>query len=222
MDLPGIGRLTKLIIVGVFFAGVSVVVWAWTQGGVSWSPEALAELIASYGILSRGVYVGMMVLRPFMLTPFWVMVAAGGALFGAKQGILLATLGATLHGAFFFTSARVLGRNIVARHVVGRAAVAIDVLGERGARYLAALLPIPGMPLTATFAAAGLSSMRFGHFLVAIMIGLFPRTVLYSFGGESFAERHWTRLLFVAVAVAVAAAFAIKYRSRIFREKQSS
>jgi uncharacterized membrane protein YdjX (TVP38/TMEM64 family) len=110
----------------------------------------------------------------------------------------------------------------VARHVAGRAAIAIDVLGERGPRYLAILLPIPGMPLSATFAAAGLSSMRFAYFMVAIVIGLFPRTVLYSFGGDSFAEGHWTRLAFVAVAAVVVTAFAIKYRSRLFSARQSS
>ena len=222
MDLPGSTRLLKLIVASVLLAGFLLVIWIWSRGDVTWSPELIAELIAGYGILSRGVYVAMMVLRPFMLTPFWVMVAVGGALFGALEGVALATLGATLHAAFFFTAARVLGRDLVARHVAGRAAIAIDVLGERGPRYLAALLPIPGMPLSATFAAAGLSSMRFAYFMVAIVIGLFPRTVLYSFGGDSFAEGHWTRLAFVAVAAVVVPAFAIKYRSRLFSARQTS
>ena len=222
IGLAGSSRLLKLIVAGALLAAVSLAVWIGGHSEMSWSPEVLAERIAGYGILSRGVFVAMMIIRPFMLTPFWVMVAVGGALFGAKQGILLATLGATLHGAFFFVAARVLGRDMVARHVSGRVAVVIDVLGERGPRYLAALLPIPGMPLSATFAAAGLSSMRFAYFLVAIVIGLFPRTVLYGFGGESFAEGHWTRLGFVAVAALVVAAFAVRYRGKLFSARQSS
>jgi uncharacterized membrane protein YdjX (TVP38/TMEM64 family) len=212
----GSSRLAKLIAGSVLLAAVALVIWVWAQGDVQWSREVIAEHIASYGALSRAVYVAVMVLRPFLLTPFWVMVAVGGALFGIEEGILLATLGATLHGVFFFVTARILGRDIVARHVGGRAGAIINALGERGARYLAGLLPIPGMPLSATFAAAGLSSMRFAHFLVAIVVGLFPRTVLYSFGGESFAEGHWVRLGFVAIVALVVTGFALRYRKTIF------
>jgi len=212
----GGNRLAKLIAGTLLLAAVSLVIWVWSQGDVQWSREVIAEYIAGYGVLSRAVYVVAMVLRPFLLTPFWVMVAVGGALFGIKEGILLATLGATLHGIFFFVTARILGRDILVRHVGARAGAIIDTLGERGARYLAGLLPIPGMPLSATFAAAGLSSMRFAHFLVAIVVGLFPRTVLYSFGGESFAEGHWVRLALVAVVALVVAGFALRYRKTLF------
>lgn len=220
MGDSGSSRPAKLIAGGLLVSAVSLACWAWTQGEMSWSREVIAEYIAGYGILSRGVYVAVMAVRPFLLTPFWVMVAVGGALFGTGEGILLAALGASLQGVFFFTTARVLGRDMVARHIGGRARAVIDVLGERGPRYLAGLLPIPGMPLSATFAAAGLSSMRFPPFLVAVVVGLFPRTVLYSFCGESFAEGHWVRLAFGVTVAAIVACFAFKFRRELFSERR--
>ncbi len=196
-------RARRVAAAFVLAAGVGLGVWFWSQGDVDLDPSALRERIQALGWLAPLAFVAAAALRPFLAAPSWVVMAAGGLLFGVAGGIAYGIVGFTLGAWLTFGIARGLGRDAVEERLDGRLGRADSWLAERGAAWLALYTALPVLPLTPGHAAAGLSGLRLTAFTGAVVIGLVPRTAMLSFFGDAFARGDWTEIVAVSGLLAV-------------------
>ena len=107
---------------------------------------------------------------------------ANGLAFGVVGGGLLTVAGQTLAAALCFGISRALGRGPV-EALAGRfGLVAADTWFCRwGARGVLLLRLVPGISFEVISYGAGLTSIRFGPFLLATAVGVAPQAFLYAY-----------------------------------------
>lgn len=112
--------------------------------------------------------------------PKGLLTAVSGALFGLWGGAALA-LGAALVSALVsFGLGRLLGRDLVDRLLRGRLARVDALLAHHGVPAVLVVRLVPLVPFFAINYAAGLTGVRFRHYVVATSIGMVPGTVAYA------------------------------------------
>ncbi len=196
--------LPRIVACVVLLLGIAASYWFHAKSGIEWSPETFREDLASVGAIGPAVFVAAVALRPFLLVPSWVFLAAGGILFGTLWGTLWATLGMTLGALWVYGIARALGRESIEQRMSGAIARIDGYLGQHGAVWLAAYTLMPATPVTPAFVAAGLSSLRPPTFALAVLVGLTPRCALYTFLAASFMEGDQTRILVASLLLGAA------------------
>lgn len=185
-------RVSQIVAVLVLILAFVVGFWAVEQQGPvdiqDW-PSHLRDEIGKLGWWAPFAFIAIASVRIFILLPSFVVMSAGGMLFGLWQGMICSTIGFSFGAMIVFLLARGVGRDVVqARMRPGRLAAADAFLSGRGAPWLCPYTAIPFTPLTPMFAFAGLSGMPFRSFSLWVTLGLVPRTALYSFFGDSLAE----------------------------------
>lgn len=167
---------------------------------------ALRDYLLSFGPWAPAISALLMVLQSLIAPlPAFLLAFANGLAFGAFWGGLLTFGSALLAAAISFWIGRGLGRNVV-EALVGRSGLAsADAWFARHSTWavlLARLVPIVSFDLISY--AAGLSAMRFRHFLTATALGIAPATFLYAFLGERAPQT--IAALFLAFGLVLAAA----------------
>ncbi len=138
----------------------------WTSGG----PGARAALV--FVVLYAGLTMASL--------PGPVLAGAGGLLFGALEGGLLALTGAVIGAVLAFTVARHVAGDLVERVGGRRVRGLADWVGRRGLRSIVLARAAPGMPFAAVSYAAGLTRVRLPAFAVATAVVAVPRTFAYA------------------------------------------
>ena len=116
------GRLKRFAAVATVLACVGTAVAFYSQQGFALDPRMLRARIEDFGWLAPAVYVVAAALRPFLILPSWVVMSAGGLLFGVWGGIAWGSVGFSLGALLAFSLARALGRDAVSSRLGGRAA----------------------------------------------------------------------------------------------------
>ena len=194
------GRLKRFAASAAVVACAGVAVTVYSQQGFDLDPRILRARIEDFGWLAPAAYVVAAAARPFLFLPSWVVMSAGGLLFGFWGGIAWGSLGFSLGALLAFSVARALGRDAVATRLGGRATRIDAYVSQRGAPWMALYTAVPVTVLTPVHLAAGLSGMTLAAFAPAAIGGLVPRTALYSFFGDSIAQGEWSQ---VGVALAL-------------------
>jgi uncharacterized membrane protein YdjX (TVP38/TMEM64 family) len=196
------GRARRIGAALALAAGVGVATWAWSRGGLDLDPLALRARIEALGWLAPLAFVAVAALRPFLAAPSWVVMAAGGLLFGVMAGVAYGIVGFTAGAWLTFGIARGLGREAVEQRLHGRLGRADAWISARGSTWLALYTALPVVPLTPGHAAAGLSSLPLAAFTGAVVVGLLPRTAMLAFFGDAFARGDWAGIGAVCVLLA--------------------
>jgi len=164
------------------------------QQGFELDPRALRGRIEAFGWLAPAAYIVAAAIRPFLFLPSWVVMSAGGLLFGMWGGIAWGSAGFTLGALVAFLIARGLGRDAVTGRLGARATRVDLYVSQQGAPWIALYTAIPVTVLTPVHLAAGLSGMTVTAFVSAAVAGFVPRTALYSFFGDSIARGEWGQM----------------------------
>jgi len=212
------GRRARLAAALALAAATGIAVWVYSQGGVELNPMALRARIEALGWLAPLGFMLAAALRPFLLLPSWIIMSAGGLLFGVAGGVLWGSLGFTCGALFSFGVARGLGRDVVQRRLRGRVARIDRYLRQQGPRWMALYTAIPVTPLTPVHAAAGLSGIAALSFAVSVFLGFVPRIALYSFFGDSLAQGNVRRIAIAAAVLVVAVVVGTVVVRRYFGE----
>lgn len=209
--------LSRFAALALITAGLAGGWWLHFESGMTQEPETLRTRIGEFGMAAPLIFVGMVAFRFLLLLPSFVVLAAGGVLFGAIWGAVWGTVGGAVGAGLTFFVARSLGRDAIASRLRGSQARIDRYLAARGPVWLAAYCAYPATPLTPAFLGAGLTSMRPFPFLIASTIGLLPRTIVYSAVGDSVFELDWLRLAVVLGIAALALLLAVPARRWLFR-----
>ena len=202
MDAPSV-RIKRFASAVTIALCLAFAVAVYSQEGFDLDPRALRERIDGFGWLAPVAYIAAAALRPFLGLPSWVVMSAGGLLFGVSGGILWGSIGFSLGAVLAFSIARGLGREAVAVRLQGRAASIERYVAERGAPWMALYTAVPVTVLTPVHLGAGLTGMSLLAFALAALGGFLPRTALYSFFGNSIAEGNLGRIGLALVLIAI-------------------
>lgn len=109
---------------------------------------------------------------------------AGGFLFGAFIGTLLAWCGATVGATAIFLAARTSLGHLLAERAGPRIRRLQQGFQEEGFGYLLFLRLVPAFPFWVINLAAGLFGMRLATYVLATAIGILPATFVFSYFGQ--------------------------------------
>ncbi len=144
----------------------------WVQGIGFWG-----------AVLFAAAYVPAAVL----FVPGSLLTLSAGFVFGVVKGTLVVSAGSTAGAAAAFLVARTVARDWVSRRIAGRpklAAIGRAVAKEDFKLVLLTRLS-PVLPFNVLNYAFGLTSARFGKYLLASWIGMLPGTLMYVYLGSA-------------------------------------
>ncbi|RDY23549.1 TVP38/TMEM64 family protein [Romboutsia maritimum] len=140
----------------------------------------IKEYVNSFGILSPIIYIIMFALVPLTFFPDSILAIAGGLIFGLFKGFLFTSIGALIGGSIAFFISRYLGRDII-KKISKDKLHKIEKLIEKDGFYIIFLLRlIPLFPFDIISYGAGLTNVKYKHFLLATFIGTIPGIVVFS------------------------------------------
>ncbi|MEQ1690681.1 MAG: TVP38/TMEM64 family protein [Gemmatimonas sp.] len=150
-----------------------------------WLPQ-LSAWVDTLGVWGPVAFVAVYVAVVVLMLPAFLLIMAGGAVFGVVKGSLLVMIGAVTGGTFAFLIARYLAREFVARRVAANPTLAaIDrVIGEDGLRLVFLLRLSPMIPFVLSNYALGVTRVRLRDFVIGTL-GLAPIVVTYAAYGSA-------------------------------------
>lgn len=182
--------------------------------GFHLTPESFKNFVVGMGALGPIIYVGIFIIRPLFLIPSIALFVAGGLAFGPVIGPIYASFGAAIGGTLGFWIARIMGHDYVMSKLKLGSQVVESTKFNFSVVFLLSLLPI--MPVTVINYGAGLSLMKFKHYITAHVLGLTPRAFAFGFFGSTLLEigspRFRASLLLILILGMIAAYF--RFRSK--------
>ncbi len=171
-----VGRVL-LLVAGL----VAVIALGRTVGG--YVPQ-FAEWVKSLGAWGPIAFVIGYVIACVAFIPGLVLTLAAGAIFG-WVGVAYVLMGAGLGASAAFLIARYVARSAVERKLAGNPRfAAIDrAIAQEGRKIVTLLRLSPAFPFNLLNYALGLTQVRFGDYLLA-MVGILPGSLLFVYAGK--------------------------------------
>ena len=181
-------RVAPFLLIACVIAAVLVGRVVRQQMGIEVSAESIQTWVALLGWHGPAIYVGLVTFRVFLFLPSWVVLSAGGLVFGAFLGTVLGGFGVVLSAVIGFAVARGIGRDWVRPHVRVKLEGYEQRVQQVGPLVIGLATAHPVGPMSAFHWAAGFSTIPLLGFLVAVMLGGPVRAFIYAFLGSTLLE----------------------------------
>ncbi|KZZ85795.1 SNARE associated Golgi family protein [Bacillus sp. SJS] len=191
LSLKKIARLLLLAI------AAGLLIW-FNQTYLNVSPEMIKGWILSLGAAGPVVYILLYTVRPLTLFPASILSLAGGLAFGPISGMIYIMAGASGGALVAFFLSRTFGRKMVPDSEWISSLK--KIIEKNGFLYVLVLRILPIVNFDLISYAAGLTTIRWGSFLLATIIGIIPGTFAYSFLGSSFTSDN-KMIIFIAIGI---------------------
>ncbi len=144
------------------------------------TPQNIKTFVLNFGLLAPVIFVVLFALTPF--TPFFsaVLALASGLIFGFGYGSVLIMIGATCSSTVGFYLARLFSSMLHKEKNLSTSANLTQKLNNNGFWVVLVLRLIPIVPFDAISYMAGLSTIRYVHYLVATVLGMLPGVLVYA------------------------------------------
>jgi len=179
-------QIDRRAIVRVIGIGVPIILGLLLGRLVSpWLPE-FSAWVHTLGVWAPVAFVGAYIAVVILMLPAFLLIMAGGAVFGVVKGSLLVMCGALAGGTLAFLIGRYFARSLVERRVAAYPTLAaLDrVIGEDGLRLVFLLRLSPAVPFVLSNYALGVTKVRLRDFVVGTL-GLAPIVVTYAAYGSA-------------------------------------
>ena len=201
---PILLRLLVTAAILTFIGGVGG--WARQRLGIELDIESVRAFANGLGPMGPLLFVFVVAGRTLLWLPSQVVLIVAGLCFGTLLGALVGGAGLMISGLVLFGIARFAGREAIDRRIGHRGRHLLDLANRRtGAVTFGLACGYPVSPLSPLQAAAGLTPMPVGNFVVSAFIGGAIRASLFAYFGDALAEASFASLAlptaaFVAVA----------------------
>lgn len=202
--------IAKLLLLAIVISVLLVINYRY----VSISPSSIREWILGFGVWAPIIYIILYTVRPLVLFPASVLSLGAGLAFGALWGTIYTIIGASSGAVLSFMVARKLGKNLANTSWKGKAASIQQNMEKRGFFYILILRLLPIVNFDLISYVAGISKVRFIHFLLGTVLGIIPGTFAFNFLGSSFVEGDYTYLLIAVVVFVLIAIIPILFKER--------
>lgn len=140
-------------------------------------PAGIRDWVLSFGAWAPLAYLLAMVAQAVIIPiPSSPVTLAGALAFGAPAGFVLSIAGSVVGSALVFMAARRWGGPLVSRLVGEKTFRRYSGGRDDGGWWIFLVLLVPFTPDDAAVALAGLTPIRFGRFLVLMVLGRLPAT----------------------------------------------
>lgn len=175
-----------LLLAWLFIPSVTAFVNNSVSAFMAVDQHGIEHFIQSYGSLAAVVSFLLMIFQAIAAPlPAFLITFANASLFGAFWGGLLSWSSAMVGAALCFYIARMLGREVVEKLTGKTVLKSVDGFFERyGKHTILVCRLLPFVPFDPVSYAAGLTSLRFRHFMLATGLGQLPATIVYSWVGS--------------------------------------
>lgn len=170
--------------------------------GIDLDVESVRAFAEGLGPAGPILFIGVVALRSFLALPSQVVLIAAGLCFGTLVGAVVGGAGLMLSGLGIFLGVRYAAGESVKKRADSRLGRILDASGHRaGAVALALGSGYPISPLSPLHAAAGLTSMSIGLFILAAFTGGILRASVFSYFGNAITQSDRTAFLLSGIAI---------------------
>ena len=219
-----------------FIAGCGVALFLLLSGLVFWfagqpliqfvsEPERFRAWVDAHGIWGRLAFLGMVVLQVFVaVIPGEPLEIAAGYAFGFLEGTLLCLTGMTIGGVLVFTFVRRFGTRAVEVFIPREKIESMKFLQNtrRVCTILAAAFLLPGTPKDVLSYCAGLTNIRFVHWLWITSVCRLPSIVTSTMGGNALGRGEALHALLVFAVTLGLSLLGLAVYQRLSRAKMKS
>lgn len=189
-------------------------------------PELFRQWVEQHGIVGQIVYVLCMILQVIVaLIPGEPLELVAGYAFGALQGTLLCLGAATVGSVLVFWMVRRYGIRLVEIFYSPDKLKNIRFLKSSPQRTLlyTIVFILPGTPKDLLCYFAGLTDMKFSHFLLICSLGRIPSIITSTLGGNALGTaQYFNAIVVLVIAVGISAAGLLVYRYICTRQNKQA
>lgn len=156
--------------------------------GIEASTESVQTFVEGLGWIAPAGFAFLVGLRPFLGIPTFLLLLAGGLCFGAGIATAAGGVGILASGLLCFGLARAFGRDALPRNAARFLERAEEQLRSGGPLVVGIATAHPMAPMSAFHVAAGLLSLPFLQFAVAVAVAGPARAFAISFFGASLGD----------------------------------
>lgn len=169
--------------------------WARQRIGLELDVESVRRFAADLGPAGPFLFVFVVAGRALLWLPSQVVLIAAGLCFGTLLGSIVGGAGLMISGLFLFFATRYAGREALDSKIGRRGRHILDFASRRsGAAALSLACGYPISPLSPLQAAAGLTPMPTGNFVLAAFIGGATRASIFAYFGDALIDARWSSL----------------------------
>lgn len=169
--------LAGLLIITLSVLAAFLPVKIWLRAFIEW-----VEHLGPWGVV---IFIGAYALATVLFLPGWIFTVSAGLIYGIVGGTLIALTGAVIGASLSFLIARyLLRRNIEDFSNRNPRFKAIDqAIGQQGWKIIGLLRLSPLIPFNLSNYLYGITSIRFGAYVIVSAICMIPGTLLYAYLG---------------------------------------
>ncbi|MDD5069714.1 MAG: TVP38/TMEM64 family protein [Candidatus Omnitrophica bacterium] len=196
-----IGVAAALFLIGLFFLHLCNI------DLLHFKIEDLKRTVEAHGFWGPLIYIGFYQIRPFILIPSTAVKIIGGIIWG-WTGLIYIVIAELICAAWQFLAARYFFHDWAKRLIGGRIDGIYASVARNGFISVFFVRLIPNVALDIQNLAFGLSQVKFGEYMLATFIGLFPGIIVLIYFGDSAVgwfsnPNHWWKIaLFLLLIVA--------------------
>lgn len=186
------------------------------------NPELFRSWVDSYGIWSRVIFIGMVILQVLVaFIPGEAIELAAGYAFGAVEGTLLFMVGIVIGSWIIFLLVRRLGVKMVEVFFPKRTISEVGFLkNTKKTKIIAFLLMlIPGTPKDFLSYFAGLTNLTLSQWLCIVVVARTPSVVTSTVTGAAAGDERYILALLLLILTGIISAAGILYYRRVCRQE---
>lgn len=191
----------------VFFLIIFLTLHLWHVDIFHFKIEAIKRVVEAHGFWGPLIYIGFYQIRPFILFPSTPAKVIAGIIWG-WTGLIYIVAAELICAAWQFLAARYFLHDWAEQLIGGRMEGIHDSVARNGFMSVFLVRLIPNVALDIQNLAFGLSRVKFGEYIIATFIGLFPGMMVLVYFGDSAVDvfsnpKNWWKII-LAVALIVA------------------
>ncbi|MBO9599416.1 MAG: TVP38/TMEM64 family protein [Cohnella sp.] len=214
-------RRSTWVKIGIIAAVVAALLW-FDFKYLKVTPETLRGWVDDFGWYAPVIYMGMYVVRPFILFPASVLAMAGGLAFGTWYGMLYTLIGEVVGAVLSFLLARKVGAGLFGGIENPRFLKLERAMEKRGFTMVLMLRIAPFVPFDLVSYAAGVARVPFRAYLIGTIIGTLPGTFAYNFLGATLTSGDWRDYVIAGIVFAVALSVPFLFKRKVEKEVEES
>ena len=186
------------------------------------NPDAFRAWVDSYGLWSRFIFVGMVIVQVLVaMIPGEAVELAAGYAFGILEGTILSLVGIAIGSWIIFILVRRFGVKIVEAFFPKNKISEVKFLqNNKKTKVLAFLLMlIPGTPKDFLSYFAGLTNLTISQWLKIVVIARTPSVLSSTAAGAAAGEERYILALVVLILTAAMSAAGIGYYRRLCKQE---
>lgn len=194
-----------ILVIIIVFAGLFIYKQDFIKGITFHNAQ---EYISSFGHFAALIFIAISSVRTLLIFfPFFIMVVLGGSIFGPLYGFIYSMISVFISANIAFMISRYLGKDSVQKLLRGRAKNVNLKIEQHGFKIIFLMRISSIFPFDILNYMAGLTKVKYKHFIFATVLGGIPEIFSLTYLGENikspFSVNFIIAIILVIVTVAV-------------------